>query len=172
MCKYKWGWVTLEFQHQNILISLEVFPLKQSTHKEHPLLPSVGVGAEASQNRTSHTITFEATLWHRLLHINSITPFFWLYHSSRAGFSWKSMKLKFQSPSFAEGHFKALKETLAVSSWSYGLVKFATDILIAIDSRVLFLLSFPPSHFSYMVTLKQLWANFGSDLKEMRWGYI
>lgn len=59
-----------------------------------------------------------------------------LYHFSRAGFSWKPRKLKFQGPSLTEAPFKALKETLAMFSWSYDLVKFAKDIFTAIDFRV------------------------------------
>lgn len=43
---------------------------------------------------------------------------------------------EFQGPPHIKAPFKALKGTLAMFSWSYGLVKFAKDIFTAIDFRV------------------------------------
>lgn len=45
-----------------------LFTIEQNTLKEYPLLHSVGLGAQAAQNRISF-ITLEAALWHGLLHI-------------------------------------------------------------------------------------------------------
>jgi hypothetical protein len=61
-----------------------------------------------------------------------------IYSSSRIGFFWKPTKFKLQGSSLAEAHFKVLRETLAIFSSPYILVKFEQDILIAIDFRAVF----------------------------------